>query len=196
MALSVNPAVPANNLGELMTYLKQNPGTSYGTSGIGSPMHLAGLRLAADAHADMVHVAYRGGALVLGDLIGNNIKLAFVDLASTRPFADAGKLRIIAIGEPSRFDGAPQIPTMSESVPGLGLTSWFGFFGPGAMPAPLVERWNNELRKALLSPELKDKLHGMGIIVRPDGPAELARMVRVETESFGREVRDNKISVE
>lgn len=196
MALSVNPSVPANNLTELMAYLRQNPGTSYGTSGIGSPMHLAGLRLATAAHADMTHVAYRGGALVLGDLIGNNIKLGFVDFASSKPFADSGKLRIIAIGEPSRFDGAAQIPTMSESVPGLGLTSWFGFFGPGGMPAALVERWNTELRKALLSPELKDKLHGMGIIVRPDGPSELARIVRSETESFGREVRENKITVE
>ena len=196
MALSVNPAVPVNNLGELLTWLRQNPGTAYGTSGVGSPMHLAGIRLAGAARTDMTHVAYRGGALVLGDLVSNNLKLAFVDYASSKPFADAGKLRILAIGEPQRFDGAAQIPTMAETVTGLGLTSWFAFFGPGGMPLPLIERWNTELKNALLSPEIKERLHGMGIIVRPDGPSELARMVRTETESFGREVRDNKITIE
>jgi tripartite-type tricarboxylate transporter receptor subunit TctC len=183
-------------LPELIGYLAQHPGTAYGTSGVGTPMHLAGLRLAKAAKVDLTHVAYRGGALVLGDLIGDNIKMAFVDLASSRPFAASGKLRIIAIGEPGRFEGAPEIPTMRESVPGLDLTSWFGFFGPAGMSPAATDRWNTALAAALRSPEIREKLRAAGIIVRPDGPAELARLIRTESEAFGREVRDNRISIE
>jgi tripartite-type tricarboxylate transporter receptor subunit TctC len=144
----------------------------------------------------MTHVAYRGGAMVLNDLVANNIKVAMVDLASSKSFADSGKLRIIAIGEPKRFAGAAQIPTISETVPGFELTSWFGFFGPGGMSPAVVDRWNKALSAALQDPELKEKLYALGIITRSDGPAELARLVRTESESFGREVRDNKITVE
>ncbi len=196
MALSVNPSVPATNMTELIAYLKRNPGTSFGTSGIGTPMHLAGLRLARIEHLDLTHVAYRGGAMVLNDLLSDNIKMAMVDFASSKSFADSGKLRIIAIGEPKRFAGAAQIPTIGETVPGFELTSWFGFFGPGGMPPAVVDRWNTALAAALQDPELKEKLYGLGIITRSDGPAELARLVRTESESFGREVRDNKITVE
>jgi tripartite-type tricarboxylate transporter receptor subunit TctC len=196
MALSVNPSVPATNMTELIAWLKQNPGTSYGTSGIGTPMHLAGLRLARMEHVELTHVAYRGGAMVLNDLLSNNIKVAMVDYASSKSFADSGKLRIIAIGEPKRFSGATQIPTIGETIPGFELTSWFGFFGPGGMPPAVVASWNAALGAALQDPELKEKLYALGIITRSDGPAELARLVRTESESFGREVRDNKISVE
>jgi len=196
MALSVNPTVPATNMTELIAYLKQHPGTSYGTSGVGTPMHLAGLRLARIEHVEMTHVPYRGGAMVLNDLLSNNIQVAMVDLASTKSFADSGKLRIIAIGEPKRFSGAAQIPTIGETVPGFELTSWFGFFGPGGMPPAVVDRWNKALSAALQDPELKEKLYALGIITRSDGPVELARLVRTESESFGREVRDNKITVE
>jgi tripartite-type tricarboxylate transporter receptor subunit TctC len=196
MALSVNPSVPATNMTELIAYLKKNPGTSYGTSGIGTPMHLAGLRLARLQHVEMTHVAYRGGAMVLNDLLSNNIKVAMVDYASSKSFADSGKLRIIAIGEPKRFSGAMQIPTIGETIPGFELTSWFGFFGPGGMPPAVVASWNAALGAALQDPELKEKLYALGIITRSDGPAELARLVRTESEAFGREVRDNQISVE
>jgi tripartite-type tricarboxylate transporter receptor subunit TctC len=196
MALSVNPSVPATNMTELIAWLKQNPGTSYGTSGVGTPMHLAGLRLAREEHIDMTHVPYRGGAMVLNDLVSNNIKVAMVDLGSSKPFADSGKLRIIAIGEPRRFPGAMQIPTIGETVPGFELTSWFGFFGPGGMSPAVVASWNKALGAALQDPEIKEKLYALGVVTRSDGPAELARLVRTESESFGREVRDNKITVE
>jgi tripartite-type tricarboxylate transporter receptor subunit TctC len=196
MALSVSAQVPATTVPELVAYLKANPGSGFGTSGIGTPMHLAGLRLARLANVEVVHVPYRGGALVLGDLAGNSIKFGFVDLASTKSFAEGGKIRILAIGEPRRSEVAGAIPTLAETYPGLTLTSWFAFFGPAGMPAAVTERWSAELKAALLAPDVKDKLQAMGISVRPDGPAELTRMVRTGLESFGREVQDNKITVE
>lgn len=196
LSLSVNPEVPAHNLAELVTYLKAHPGTGFGTSGIGTPMHLAGLRLARMAQVDVTHVPYRGGALVLGDLAGNNIKFAFVDYATTKPLADSGKVRILAIGEPARVELAAGVPTMSETYPGLTLTSWFGFFGPAGMAPDVAERWNRELHAALLAPDVKERLTAMGITARPDGPAELARLVRTGLESAGREVRENKITVD
>lgn len=196
LAISVNPSVPANNMVELIEYVRSNPGTPYGTSGIGTPMHLAGLRLNQHSKIELNHVAYRGGSLVLNDLLAGTIKVGIVDLASTKPFADAGKLRIIAIGEANRFSGAPQFPTIAESIPGFELTSWFGFFGPGNLPPTITQRWNAELQKALQDPEIVTRLHSMGIITRPDGPAELAHLVRSDYEAFGRIVRENKVTVE
>ncbi len=196
MALSVNPEVPATNMTELVAYLKAHPGTAYGTSGIGTPMHLAGLRLERIAHVDVTHVAYRGGAQVLNDLIGNQIKFAFVDLGSSMEFAKSGKIRLLAIGESTRFDGASDLPTMGESLPGFGLPSWFAFFGPARMPAETTDRWNLALRDALNDPALRAKLHAIGIVTRSDGPEVLARLVRQDSETFGREIKENHITMQ
>lgn len=196
LALSVNPSVPANNMAELVAWLKKNPDTAYGTSGVGTPMHLAGIRLNRVAGVELNHVPYRGGMLVINDVIAGTLKMGFADLASTKPQADAGKLKIIAIGEKTRFSGAPDIPTLGETIPGFDLTSWFGFFGPGGLPPAVTQRWSSELRRALQDPELSAQLRGMGIITRPEDSAELGRLVKTEYESFGRIVQENKITVE
>jgi tripartite-type tricarboxylate transporter receptor subunit TctC len=196
LAISVNPAVPASNIAELIEYVRANPGTPYGTSGVGTPMHLAGLKLNRLSKLELNHVAYRGGSLVLNDLLAGTIKVGIVDFGSSKQFADTGKLRILAIGEPTRFSGAPQVPTVAETLPGFDLTSWFGFFGPANLPPALAQRWSVELRKALQDPEITARLHGMGIITRPDSPAELTRLVKADYEAFGRLVQENKVTVE
>lgn len=196
LALSVNPSVPANNLAEFIEYVKKHPGTPYGTSGNGTPMHLAGVRLNREAGIELNHVPYRGGALVLNDLLAGTIKAGIVDFASSKPFADSGKLKMLAIGEKQRFSAAPQVPTMGETVPGFELTSWFGFFGPAKLPKAVTQRWSDELRQALESPEIKAKLYGMGIITRPEGPDALQSLIQTEYRSFGRIVEENGIKVE
>lgn len=195
MALSVNPDVPAHSVAELIAYLKRHPGTTYGTSGIGTPMHLAGLRIERATGVDLTHVAYRGGAQVLNDLIGGQIRIGIVDLASSAPFAESGRIRILAIGERSRFDGAPQLPTLGESIAGFSLETWFGFFGPADLSSETVDRWNRAMRLALDDPTLRDKLHALGIVTHAEGPDALTQRMQQDTELFGREIRDNAITM-
>ncbi|CAN5533705.1 tripartite tricarboxylate transporter substrate binding protein [soil metagenome] len=196
MALSVNQSLPVNNLSELIAYAKKNPGTPYGTSGVGTPMHLAGLAINSSAGVDLNHIAYRGGALVLNDLLADTLKVGIVDYGSSKQFVDAGKLKILAVGEKERFSGAPQIPTVGETILGFAITSWFGFYGPGKMSPALAEKWSNEIKAALNDPEIKARLFMMGMIVRPDGPAQLDALGKSEFVSFGKLVRDNKVTVE
>lgn len=196
LAMSVSNSVPANNLKEFVAYARKHPGVSYGTSGMGTPMHLAGLRLEREAGLQMVHVPYKGGSLILQDLAAGNIQMGMVDFASSRQLAEAGKIKLLGIGEKERFSLVANVPTLRESIPNFDLTSWFGFFGPRGLPNELTERWSTELTNALENREIKAKLLAMGLTPQPEGPKALARLVRMEYDAFGRSIRDNRISID
>lgn len=195
LVLAVNASLPVKSLADLIAYAKKNP-VAYGTSGIGTPMHLAGLQLGRQAGVNLTHVAYRGAAQNITDLLGGSIQMSIVDLVTARQFADQGKLKILAIGENARFTGAPQIPTTSETLPGFGITSWFGFFGPAGMPSDVVERWSTEISKAMNDPDMQKRLFNQGMTSRAEGPAALAALVKKDAAFFTPIVRENNITIE
>jgi tripartite-type tricarboxylate transporter receptor subunit TctC len=178
ICLAVHVELPVNSVAELIAYAKANPGKlQYGSSGIGSPHHLAGELLRQKTGIDIVHVPYRGGGATINDLLGGHIKVAFLSLSSAVPHLNSGKIRIVAVMERGRYAAMPDIPTIGETVPGFEMSSWVGFFAPAATPSPLLARLNDAMVNVLKIDAVKEKLAALGLAVAPSTPAELAAMV-------------------
>ena len=194
VAIAVHPSLPVNSMSELIDYAKKNPGAlTYGTAGAGSPQHIGGVLLSQRAQIETTHVPYKGGGPMVADLLAGHIKAGIATFAALKPLM-GGRTRIIAVGETSRFPAAPEIPTIAETLPGFELTTWLGFFGPAGLPSNLVTVLANELARALRADDVRAKLEDAALLVRPDGPEALARVVRDDYETYGRIIREHRIA--
>ena len=184
VALAAHPSFAPKTMKELLDYARANPGkVSYGSSGIGSPMHLAGELLRESARVDIVHIPYKGAGPAITDLLGGQIPLAFVSLASVMGHIKAGKLRGMAVVEAQRYRGMPEIPTIKETVPNYDMfTSWLGFFAPAGTPREVVTKLNTEINKALADPELGAALEARALVRLNTTPEQFTEMVRKELE--------------
>jgi tripartite-type tricarboxylate transporter receptor subunit TctC len=177
ICLAVHVDLPVISVAELIAYAKANPGKlQYGSSGIGSPHHLAGELLRQKTGIDIVHVPYRGGGATINDLLGGHIKVAFLSLSSAVPHLNSGKIRIVAVVEKGRYAAMPDIPTIGESVPGFEMSSWVGFFAPAPTPPRLLGRLNDAMVNVLKIDAVKEKLAALGLAVTPSTPAEAANI--------------------
>jgi len=187
IVLVVNPAVPARTLRELVDYGRANPDKiAYGSSGSGSPHHLAGELLKQMSGVPFLHVPYKGGAQAVTDVLGGQIPMVFSSLITVLPHIRSGKLRAIAVTQATRYAGLPEVPTFAETLPGFEMNSWLGFFAPAGLPEAVTRRLNEELIKALRDPEVQPRLDAGGLIVATLSPADFAAMVRKEYEQRGR----------
>jgi len=197
ICLAVHVDLPVNSVAQLIAYAKANPGKlQYGSSGIGSPHHLAGELLRQKTGIDIVHVPYRGGGATINDLLGGHIKVAFLSLSSAVPHLSSGKIRIVAVVEKSRYAAMPDVPTIGETVPGFEMSSWLGFFAPAGTPVPLMTRINEAMVKVLTTDAVKEKLATLGLAVAPSTPAELAAVVREGLAVRGELVKAANIQAE
>jgi tripartite-type tricarboxylate transporter receptor subunit TctC len=179
ICLAVNADLPVRSVPELIDYVKASPGKiSYGSSGTGSPHHLAGALLHHKTGIDMVHIPYRGGGAAINDLLGGHIKVAFLSLSSAVPHLSTGKVRLIAMVEKTRYAAMPDIPTIGETVPGFEMSSWVAFFAPAATPQPVIARLNEAIAGIITADAIKDKFAALGIAVAPGTPQELAGIVK------------------
>ena len=179
IVLAAHTSVPANSVAELIAHAKANPGKlQFGSSGIASPHHLAGELLKQKAGIDIIHVPYRGGALSANDLAGGHIAMAFLSYSAAAPLVAAGKIKMLAVVEKTRYAAIPDVPTVADTVPGFEMSSWLGFFAPAGTPAPIVSRLNEELVKILKVDAVKERLGTLGLAVIADSPEALARTVR------------------
>jgi tripartite-type tricarboxylate transporter receptor subunit TctC len=197
ICLAVHVDLPVRTVAELVAHARANPGMlQYGSSGIGSPHHLAGELLRQKTGIDVVHVPYRGGGATINDLIGGHIKVAFLSLSTAVPHLSSGKIRIVAVVEKTRYAGMPDVPTIGETVPGFEMSSWLGFFAPAATPAPLVARLNEAMVKVLTAEAVKDKLATLGLVVAPSTPDELAAIIKDGLAVRGQLVKAANIQAE
>src|SRR5499433_256329 len=197
ICLAVHVDLPVNSVAELIAYAKAHPGQlQYGSSGIGSPHHLAGELLRQKTGIDIVHVPYRGGGATINDLLGGHIKVAFLSLSTAVPHLGSGKVKIVAVVEKSRYVAMPDIPTIGETVSGFEMSSWVAFFAPGATPAPLVARLNEAMVKVLTTDAVKEKLATLGLAVAPSTQAELAAIIREGLAVRGELVKAANIQAE
>lgn len=189
IALAVHVSVPANSAAELIEYAKRNPAKplSFGSSGLGSPHHLAGELLNQTAGIKVEHVPYKGAGPAMQDLMGGQIPIVLTTLSTALPQARSGKIKILGVVEAKRTSSAPDIPTVGESVQGYAMPdSWLGFFGPAGLPEPVARRLNSELLKALHAPEVRAKLEAGGMPVLGTTAEEFGRMLRHDIEMFRR----------
>ncbi|MGZ3408828.1 MAG: Bug family tripartite tricarboxylate transporter substrate binding protein [Xanthobacteraceae bacterium] len=185
--LCVHPSLPVHNVAELIAYARQNPGKlSYGTAGVGSGHHIAGELMKQKTGIDMVHVPYRGGGPATQDLVAGNIPVAFVTAPAALPQAAAGKIRIIASVRRERDPDLPDVPTISETIPGIGSTSWFGLFAPAGTPAPIIEKLHGALTSVLRKPDVAERFKLQGLKPWISTPAELDDFVKSEMEYWGK----------
>jgi tripartite-type tricarboxylate transporter receptor subunit TctC len=179
ICLAVSTQLPVKTVAEVIAYAKQNPGKlSYGTSGTGSPHHLAGELLRQKTGIDIQHVPYRGGGAAVNDLLGGHISMAFLSLSAAVPHMNTGKIRIVAMVEKTRYAAMPDIPTIGETVPGFEMSSWLGIFAPAGTPADVIAKLNDGIAKTLTAEAVKEKLAKLGLVVVAGKPDELANMVR------------------
>ena len=197
IVLVVHPGIPAKNLAELIAFGKQHPEQlSYGSSGTGSPHHLAGELLKQFTGMPFVHVAYKGGAPAVSDLMGGQIPMVFSSLITVLPHIKSGKLKAIGFTSTTRYPGLPQVPTFSETLPGFEMNSWLGFFAPAKLPPAVTKRLHAELVQALRDPDITAKLDTMGLGVVANTSEEFAEQVRKEFEQRGKLIQQAGIKPE
>lgn len=184
------------SLQKLVEASKARPGSvSYGTPGNGSTPHLAVELFARAAGVSLTHVPYKGGAPALNDLLAGQLPMVAVNAVEVLPHVRAGKLRVLAALSAERVTTLPAAPTIAESgFPGFEASVWHAFIAPRGTPAPVVERLNAEIHKALAAPDVRERLANLGAIVSPSTPQQLGTLVRTEHERYGRLIREAGIS--
>lgn len=186
IVLEVNPNSPAQNVAQLLDYVRKYPGEAYSTAGAGTSMHLAGVLFAQMSKTEWSHVPYKGSAPLLNDLLGGQVQVAFDNLPASLPHIQAGKLRALAVAGSQRSPALPNVPTMAEAgLPGYDVEPWFGVYGPAGLPVAVVQRLNTALVAALADPTIKDKLAQAGFTPRSSSPAELQALTLREYERLG-----------
>ena len=191
--LVANPAQPFKTVKELMAYAKANPGkVTFGSSGSGTSIHLSGELFKQMAGVDIQHVAYKGSAPAVNDLLGNHIAIMFDNMPSAIGHVKAGKLRPLAVTTAQRSPALPDVPTVAEAgVPGYEATSWFGLLAPAKTPAPVVAKLNAAILKALADPDVKNKLLEQGAEPAGETPAQFAAFIASETVKWGKIVKQS-----
>jgi tripartite-type tricarboxylate transporter receptor subunit TctC len=194
--LVVHAGLGVKTVAEYIALAKQNPGKlDYASTGPGSASHLAGEMFNQVAGVEIVHVPYKGGAPAMTDLLAGRIAGYFATLATAGPHIESGKLIPLATSGLTRPVFMPNVPTIAESgFPGFNATNWYAFVAPGKTPEPILERWNQELVKALNAPEVHDELLRHGLTPMPGTRQELARYIESELKTWGQVIKDRKIT--
>jgi tripartite-type tricarboxylate transporter receptor subunit TctC len=189
--VETTPAQPFASIREMIDYAKRNPGKlSYGTSGIGTTHHLSGESIRLLTGIDWVHVPYKGGPPVLTDLVAGEIQVGFSVLATTAPFVASGRARLLAVNGTKRYHVIPDVPTVSEELPGYEPPpTWAGYFGPASMPPAIVTRLHDEIVRALESPAVRTKAEEIGFPIATSTPEELNAAIRRDVETTARIVK-------
>jgi tripartite-type tricarboxylate transporter receptor subunit TctC len=186
----VNPSVPAKTVPEFITYAKANPGKiNMASSGNGSSAHVAGELFKMMTGVDMVHVPYRGNAPALTDLLGGQVQVYFVTTPASIEYIRTGTLRPLAVTTATRLDALPDVPTVSEFVPGYEASAWYGVGAPKNTPAEIIDRLNKEINAGLADPKMKVRLAELGGTVLPGSPADFGRLIAEETEKWAKVVK-------
>ena len=196
--VAVAPQVAANNVRDLVAEIKAKPGGfSCGSSGIGSTQHLACEAFALATGAKIVHVPYKGSSQALTDLVAGQIQLSFDTTSSAMSFIKGGRVKALAVMTPRRAAELPDVPTLAEAgVPGVEMSTWYGFFGPANLPREITARLHSETMKILALPDVRKRLEGLAGEPGNMSAAEFAAMAKSDYERSGKLVRDANIKTE
>jgi tripartite-type tricarboxylate transporter receptor subunit TctC len=187
----VHPSVPAKTVAEFVAYLKANPGkVAYASAGPGSPNHLSAVLFERIAGVTMLHVPYRGGAPAVVDTVSGQTQLLFTAGTQSLPHVSADRLRLLGVTEAKRSSLMPQVPTVAETLPGYEMSVYYGAWGPPSMPADLVAKLNGEINKAMMLPDVKQRMADIGVEVANIPAAEFAAMLRADADKWGKLIRE------
>ena len=186
-----NPALPAKTLAELIAYAKAHPGAiKYGSSGVGTPVHLAGELMQQLTGIEMVHVPYKGIAPAMTAILAGDIQLSYATPISAYQHLKSGRLRALAVAGRDRFPTLPDVPTAAEAgLLGYEIDFWYALLGPAGMAGPLIERIQREVAAIVTAPEMKENLLAQGCIAIGGKPEELTALIKNEYALWSRVVQ-------
>ena len=189
-ALLANPKVPAQDLRELIAYAKANPNKlNYASQGIGTAAHLIAELFKSMADVQINHIPYRGGGPAVNDLVAGHVDLMFAELASAHQYIQSGQLRPLAVSSDKRIANLPDVPAVSEVLPGFFVTSWWAIVGPPGMPGELTNKISAAVGEVMRQPDATKRLTEMSMVSTGSSPAELSRFIAEEAELWGKVIR-------
>ena len=186
----VNPSLPAKTVPEFITYAKANPGKiNMASGGAGGPDHMSGELFKTMTGVNMIHVPYRGLSPALSDLLAGQVQVIFSSFPAAIEYIRAAKLRALAVTTATRFEGAPDIPTVGDVVPGYEASQWYGVGVPKNTPVEIVNKLNKEINAGLANPKLRAQLADLGGRVLPGSAADFGKLIAEETEKWAKVVK-------
>jgi tripartite-type tricarboxylate transporter receptor subunit TctC len=194
--LVVNPKkVPVSSVAELITYLRNNPGKlNFASSGPGSSIHFAGELFKLMTHTNMTHVAYRGSAPALNDLLAGSVDLVFDNMPVVWPQVQQGNLRALGVATLKRMPLAPQVPAIAETLPGFEAVSWVGIVAPAGTSPAIVDKISQEFGAAAQRPDIVDRLQELGYMPARNTPAGFTQFIRDDRAKWQRVAREANLS--
>jgi tripartite-type tricarboxylate transporter receptor subunit TctC len=192
------PSLPVNSVRELISLAKKRPAQlNFTSSGAGSSTHLTGELLKQRAGIAMTHINYKGSGPALTDVMAGFVEIMFENLPSALPFINAGKLKVLAVTGKDRSPVLKAVPTLAESgFPGFDMVSWQALVAPAGTSRPIIDKLNTEVAKVLKTPEMKEKMAGLGADVVANSPEQFAQYLREETAKWSKIVKDAGIKLE
>ena len=180
--IAVHASLPVGSVKQLLDYARRNPGKlSYGSSGVGSIPHFDGEAFKAAAGVDLLHVPYKGVAQIVPELAAGRIDVAFPGIGAVRSFVAAGKVKVLAVLDSNRFQRLPDVPSVSETLPGFRAAPlWFSLYGPAGLPRPVVDRLHAVIVKSLNDPEIRTRYESGGFRVIGSTPEELVASMKAD----------------
>jgi tripartite-type tricarboxylate transporter receptor subunit TctC len=196
--LIVNPDIKVKTLAEFIALAKSKTvNLDYASTGAGSASHLAGELFNQRAGVEIVHVPYKGGAPAMVDVLGGRVAAYYAVPSTAAPYIESGKVIALATTGPTRAPSLPKVPTIAESgFPGFSATNWYAFVAPGKTPVAILDAWNREIVKVLKEPAMLEQLEKHGLTPMPGTRDELARYIASESETWGKVIRDRKITAQ
>ena len=188
---------PAKTMQEFIDYARKNQGKlNFGSAGTGGIPHLSAERFLAMTGIKMTHVPYKGTALAMPDLMAGRLDMMFDSIASALPHIKDGKIRALAVTSPGRSPVAPDLPPLSDTVPGYESLTWFGVFGPANLPSAIVDKLNVALNKSLKNPALQEQLAKNGFVPAGGSASTLSDKMAAETIIWKKVIEDGKITLD
>jgi tripartite-type tricarboxylate transporter receptor subunit TctC len=195
--LVVHPSVPANNLKELIDLMKRDPSSlNYASMGAGSSGHMLAVLFSSFAHAQIVHIPYKGSGPALQDLLGGKVQIMFENLPNVLAQIRAGKLRALGVTSASPSPQAPDIPPISSVIPGFDATIWIGYVAPAGLPKETLATLNKQMVRAIRQPDVTRALEERGATVLASTPEQFAKTIASDLEKWGKVVKEANITIQ
>ncbi len=198
MVFLLNPVVPANNIGQLIAYAKANPGKlEFSSAGRGSLAHLATESFNQAAGVSMVFVPYQGAALAVNAALAGDVKVALTTPSDAiNSYVSSGRLKMLAVSSAKRSALLPEVPAISETLPGFAVNAWFGLAAPAGTPPDVVAKLNDAINKSIAEPAMQAKLKALGMSPQPGNAAAFADIIKADQQLWIKVVQQGKIEAE
>lgn len=194
LLVTVHPSLPVRNVPELINYAKTNPGKlNFGTVGAGSNVHLAWELFKLMTKTQFVDIAYKGGGPAMTAIVAGEIQTTAMSIVPSMPHVKSGRVRALAVTTAKRMSYLPDIPAVSETVPGYEASHWYGMWGPKGLPRHITTLWNREVAKVLQTEDMRARMRAEGLEAGGGPPEEFQQVLKRDIEKWRRVIKEANI---